>query len=119
MTTNLSTIALWVGIVGTTSGVYFSIHSELSSDRQAQALAQKAEIERTAQAQKDWGLLLHRLSNDESAIAFLETQMPKDKREMLKAISQAQIQAQVQEQQTPLRVTKGMHNRAEKWERKK
>jgi hypothetical protein len=45
--------------------------------------------------------------------------MPKDKREMLKAISQAQIQAQVQEQQTPLRVTKGMHNREEKRERKK
>lgn len=114
MTLNLSTLALWAGIVGAASAIYFPVHSELIAERQAQEAEQKAQVERTAQAQKDWGLLLHRLSDDEAAIAFLETQMPKDKREMLRAISQSQQQAMAQEQEAPLRVTKGMHGKAMK-----
>jgi hypothetical protein len=47
-------------------------------------------------------LLMHRLADDEAAIAFLETQMPKDKRDILTAIHQSQQQAQVEEQQAPL-----------------
>lgn len=112
MTFKLSTIALWVGIVGGLAAIYFPIRSEIQADQKAREDEQKAQLVRTAQAQKDWGLLLHRLSNDEAAISFLETQMPKDKREILQAISQSQQQAQAQEQQAPLMVTKSMKNKA-------
>ena len=112
MTLKLSTIALWVGIVGGLAAIYFPIRSEIQADQKAREDEQKAQVVRTAQAQKDWGLLLHRLSNDEAAISFLETQMPKDKREILQAISQSQQQAQAQEQQAPLMVTKSMKNKA-------
>ena len=107
-TPKLSTIALWVGIAGGLAAVYFPVRSEIQADQKAREVYQRAQLERTAQAQKDWGLLLHRLSNDEAAIAFLEAQMPKDKREILDAISLAQQQAQAQEQQAPLIVTKAM-----------
>jgi hypothetical protein len=114
VTSKLNIIALWAGIIGAAAAIYFPVHSELIAERTAEAAEQKAQVERTAQAQKDWGLLLHRLSDDEAAIAFLETQMPKDKREMLRAIAQSQQQAMIQEQEASLQVMKKAQSKVQK-----
>ena len=113
MTLNLNTLALWAGLASASAAVYFPVRAELNASQRADAAEHQAQMERAAQAQKDWGLLLHRLGNDEAAIAFLETQMPKDKREMLRAIAQAQLNETAIEQQAPLRFTKGMHKKTE------
>ena len=119
----LRTLSLWAGILGAAAAVYFPLHFELKAEQKTQEAERKADenarVDRTAQAQKDWGMLLHRLTYDEAAIAFLETQMPKDKREILRAVSEVQQQAQIQEQQTPLRVTKGISSPETREERRR
>jgi len=108
----LPTLALCAGILSGLAAVYFPIHSEIQAGQHARESDQKSAVERAAQAQKDWGLLLHRLADDEAAIAFLETQMPKDKREILQAVAQARSQARVAEEQAPLRMEKSARKKA-------
>ena len=90
MDINGHAIALWLGIAGTAAGIYFPIHSELKNDQQAN-------VAQAQQRQQHIDALNQRLANDESDIAFMKSQMPKDKQDILDAIWRVRQQSQTQQ----------------------
>ena len=90
MTSKLNIIAIWSGIVGAAAAVYFPVRSEIKSVNQA-------EVQRAAQRQKAFDALYTRIGNDEADIAFIKSQMPKDKQDILEAIWRVRESSRAQE----------------------
>ena len=85
-------IALWLGIAGSAAGVYFPIHSQIQSNA-------NAEVQRAQDRQKSIDSLNQRFGYDEADIAYIKSQLPKDKQDVLNAIQQVRNQSAAQVQQ--------------------
>jgi hypothetical protein len=90
MTPKLSTVALWVGIVGSAAAVYFPMRQEVRDEHQA-------EVDRAVKHENDMNAIWTFVKNDHELINAMGTQMPKNTKVILDAISKAQEQARAQE----------------------
>lgn len=98
MTFNIHAVALWIGLVGGVIGIYVPIHSELNQQRDEVKQQREDAIKEALQRQQVLNAINARFANDESAIAAVASQLPQDKRDILNAIQNAEIKAQIQVQ---------------------